>query len=267
MSKVPESVTSVLVIARADIGVMESPRGSNRGPRVNKMLANVGLGPGYAWCDAAANTWGWEALGNKWPMPMTADCDVTLAFARKRKILSSTPQPGDIFLLLRASDRDDAYHTGIVTAVPGDGTVKTIEGNTNEAGSSEGVGVFAKIRPINSNIVFAHWQALLTADTDGAWTVTVGAAKQPMEVVAGVGYTALRPFLTAVRGIENTAKRLGWDASVNAPTWDGEPLPFACRMVEGAAWCPVRAATLWLGATLNIDSGTKTAAVVGLKGT
>lgn len=58
-------------------------------------------------------------------------------------VLAKSPQPGDIFTLAAAS------HVGLVKSVNGSEMV-TIEGNTNEAGSREGDGVYEKKRNVSS---------------------------------------------------------------------------------------------------------------------
>src|SRR5262249_41230984 len=45
----------VLLVAAAEVGIMEQPPGSNRGPKVNQYLASVGLDANagsFAWCAA-----------------------------------------------------------------------------------------------------------------------------------------------------------------------------------------------------------------------
>ena len=43
---------AALRYAQSQVGQREQPKGSNRGPMVDKYLASVGLQPGYAWCQA-----------------------------------------------------------------------------------------------------------------------------------------------------------------------------------------------------------------------
>ncbi|KXK57918.1 MAG: putative peptidoglycan binding domain protein [Chlorobi bacterium OLB7] len=44
--------TAAIAAAKSQLGVLENPLGSNKGPEVNAYLASVGLGPGYFWCMA-----------------------------------------------------------------------------------------------------------------------------------------------------------------------------------------------------------------------
>ena len=46
----PRIFTRVLEIAFSQLGVMEVPPGSNRGPEVEKYLESVGCAPGDPWC-------------------------------------------------------------------------------------------------------------------------------------------------------------------------------------------------------------------------
>jgi hypothetical protein len=72
----------------------------------------------------------------------SAYCPTILADYRARGLVVRSPLPGDQFFVMR---RGTAIHTGLVTKV-GRLSVKTIEGNTNTDGSSNGIGVFRRIR-------------------------------------------------------------------------------------------------------------------------
>jgi hypothetical protein len=76
------------------------------------------------------------------PMPKTAYCPFLFNWGKQHGKLVKTPQRGDIFLV-RGSDRHN--HTGIVTGSSG-GSFQSIEGNTNNDGSRNGVGVFRRTR-------------------------------------------------------------------------------------------------------------------------
>ena len=56
----------------------------------------------------------------------------------------SQVQPGHVFFI----DTGEGHgHTGLVVGRSGN-DLETIEGNTNELGSREGIGVFARTRPV-----------------------------------------------------------------------------------------------------------------------
>ncbi len=140
-------------------GVREDPVGSNRGKDVEAYLASVGLPGGNSWC-AAFVYWcsnrAAATLGRTDPLFRTGGClahwngapgqgakrigtaDATADPSRVR--------PGMIFIM----DHGGGFgHTGLVERVAG-GTITTIEGNSNNAGSREGIGVFRLSRKINS---------------------------------------------------------------------------------------------------------------------
>lgn len=159
----------VVEIAGSLVGVMEKPAGSNRGPQVDKFLKSVGLNPAagsYAWCvafiyycfDEAA-----KSLGLANPMVKTAGVLDLWSKAGARKVPRITTskaagdphlvKPGHIFIMDYGGGRG---HAGIVERVVG-GKLVTIEGNTNDGGSREGVGVFRreqrKIVSINKGFI------------------------------------------------------------------------------------------------------------------
>jgi CHAP domain-containing protein/putative peptidoglycan binding protein len=159
----------VLEVAASQIGVMEQPPGSNRGPQVDKYLRAVGLNPAagsFAWCvafvywcfDQAAQT-----LQEPNPMIKTAGVlDHWDAAGQRgiRRISSATAEdtptlirPGQIFVISTGGGHG---HSGLVELTRG-GKLTTIEGNTNTGGSREGVGVFRresrKIADINTGFI------------------------------------------------------------------------------------------------------------------
>lgn len=115
----------------------------NDGRWVEAILRLVGHTKGAPWCAGFVCLVLDIAFKGHNPLPKTASCDVLLEFARKQGWLQEEPIAGDVFLLMKT--KTDAVHTGIVTAV-GQVSVKTIEGNTNEGGSRDGWGVFARER-------------------------------------------------------------------------------------------------------------------------
>jgi hypothetical protein len=162
-------LAAMLEAAAREIGIMEEPRGSNRGPRVDEYLRAAGLDPAagsFPWC-AAFVFWCAEqaaqGLGRGNPVVRTAG---VLAHWQKagqagvRRIVSAdatadpaSVQPGMIFIM---DFGGGAGHTGLVEQVDG-GRLVTIEGNTNDDGSRDGVGVFRragrKILSINRGFI------------------------------------------------------------------------------------------------------------------
>jgi hypothetical protein len=134
-----------LEIAITQIGVQEAPGHKNTGKDVEKYLACVGLGAGFSWC-MAFDYWCFneaaERLGRKNPLFKTGGV-LEQWRQRKEKFRAQTPQPGDIFIMDHGKGQG---HTGIVEKVNEDGTINTIEGNTNDEGSREGYEVCRRIR-------------------------------------------------------------------------------------------------------------------------
>lgn len=141
---------AALHIALGYNGQEEVPRGSNWGPFVQACLALVGITFAAAWCQAfmyrvyheAA-----EALGVACPIFKTGgvlNCwnntspnnRITKADARPTNIL-----PGYQFIYDHGKGLG---HTGMVVEVFADGSFSTIEGNTDPAGSRNGIGVFKR---------------------------------------------------------------------------------------------------------------------------
>lgn len=256
------------------MSVREKPPGSNDHPRIRKALALCGCPPRNRYCVAMIALWGVEALGQSvWPLPRTADCDVLLAFARRRKILFPSPEVGDVGLLLRPSDHDDAFHAFVVRGLGDDGDgprFATYEGNTNSGGSADGDGCYRRERTDTQHIVFVRWPLLLDdLDEDKAnpWRLFVEVGK-PKEIAFatrdGVGYCRLRSFLNLALGEATTATMLGWDARHSVATWAGEPLDSSLRSMrdeKGETWVSVADACRAFGFKLERDAANRLARV------
>lgn len=158
MSKFTESIVR---IATAEIGVRESPKNSNCGPRVNEYKAAT-------WLDSK-QSWPWCAAFVDWVVQKAmAECGVkeTPTFQRprtagawdlirwslsqdnttstKHRPQASDIAPGDIVVFTFS-------HVGIAaSSADSSGSFATVEGNTDENGSREGGGVYRKTRGIQS---------------------------------------------------------------------------------------------------------------------
>lgn len=162
----------VIEVAVSQIGVREKPPNSNRGPEVDRYLRLVGLNPAdgsFAWCvafvyfcfDQAATQ-----LGVENPMIKTAGVldhwnragkkGIPRLLAADARANPGLIKPGHIFALAVGSKGQG--HTGLVSEVMSDGRFKTIEGNSNDGGAREGVGVFARMRkPFEINRGFVDY--------------------------------------------------------------------------------------------------------------
>ena len=151
-----EFIAKVLEIATGEIGVCEEPPGSNRGKRVGEYQRAVGIDPGEPWCVAflffcfasaarelkVANPI--EQAGCKtgsvldlWNRARRAK-GVTLLLHDDALGDPSKVKPGMIFAISTGGGNG---HVGLVANVVGN-RLETIEGNTNDGGSREGIGVF-----------------------------------------------------------------------------------------------------------------------------
>ncbi|MCI0488265.1 MAG: CHAP domain-containing protein [Blastocatellia bacterium] len=161
-------LTAVLEVAVSQIGVREVPPGSNRGPQVDQYVRSVGLSPTgrFAWCVAFVYFCFEEAakkLERSNPMVKTAGVidhwnkagaqNIPRITAARASNSPSLVKPGHIFVISHGAGLG---HTGLVERVTG-GKLVTIEGNTNEGGSREGIGVFRrpmrKIVSINKGFI------------------------------------------------------------------------------------------------------------------
>ena len=129
---------------------------SNSGPWV-RCYMDGNEGDPWFWCmgfvqtiiDQAATAQGKDF---RTLMPLTYSCDTVGTIGLNKGLLKrftevrrdpSVVKPGDIFLVQKTPF--DWFHTGLITAVH-DSVFETIEGNTNEDGSHNGVGVFKRAR-------------------------------------------------------------------------------------------------------------------------
>lgn len=147
-------LTQVLIIAHHEIGVVETPPGSNSGPVVNQYLSSVKLKPGAPWC-AAFVYWCFEQASTRLnrinPLPRSGSCLYHWRKTKGSKITTaeaignpSLIAPGCVFIINLGKGKG---HMGIVVSVQDD-CIHTIEGNTNTSHSANGIGVFALERKI-----------------------------------------------------------------------------------------------------------------------
>lgn len=132
--------------------------GTNSGPWVDKFLREVGLNPGYAWCDADQSYYEHEAAGKRLPIE-SASVLQTWNMAGQLGWRVSTPARGDLVLYRwTGSGPPFGDHIGIVVSATSVGAywkLNTIEGNTSSgvAGSqSDGDGMYARTRIVSKSM-------------------------------------------------------------------------------------------------------------------
>lgn len=170
-TEAPSPLTKAAIdFAVTQIGVMEKPLGSNRGPEVDEYLRAAGLDPedgSFAWCVAFTHFCyekAAEGLGIPNPHIKTAGVlDHWNRAGAKAKVTRVTNakaiadpglvQPGSLFIIDLGQGTG---HSGMVVEVE-NGRLVTIEGNTNDNGSRNGIGVFQrdarKIASINKGFI------------------------------------------------------------------------------------------------------------------
>jgi lysozyme family protein len=151
--------TAVLGVAAGEVGVMEDPLGSNRGPKVDQYIRATGLDPSqdsYPWCmcfvywcfmQAAQQAHAQNlvpqngSVHGAWEKSQNA-LGVTAVPASAASRDPTQVKPGMVFFIDTGHNHG---HAGIVVANL-NSLLETIEGNTNDNGSSEGIGVFRRTR-------------------------------------------------------------------------------------------------------------------------
>lgn len=147
---------TALDVARTQLGQQEKPLGSNWGVPVQDYLKSVGIGFPASWCLAFVY-WCFKqaAIEMGVPNPLVKTGGVLAAWnkADKKYRVVGDPQPGDIFIM---DFGHGLGHTGIVERVEAD-VVHTIDGNSNDTGSREGIEVVRKVRKRNKMVGYLRY--------------------------------------------------------------------------------------------------------------
>lgn len=138
----PKTRDAVLQIAAWQVGVLESPSGSNR----QKYGEAYGMN-GVAWC--MMFVW-WVFREAGFSLYKTASCTaLTNRYKTAGQWVTSGYKPGDIVMFDFSGKRAKTEHVGIVEAVSADGnTLTTIEGNTGVGNDANGGAVMRRTRNI-----------------------------------------------------------------------------------------------------------------------
>lgn len=148
MSNLIELRDRALALAERFVGVRESG-GRNRGPQIERWLANVNMEPGQPWCAAFVYSMFAESaagLGIDNPIPKAASVAKLWAKAPEH-MRTDRCNRGAVFIHFTDPDKPwSTGHTGFVYGVDGDFAL-TVEGNSNDAGNRDGDGVWHQRRP------------------------------------------------------------------------------------------------------------------------
>jgi len=276
-------IPATLALAGLRLNWHEQPRGSNRGPEVDRINRRAGVPLGSPWCasfvsDCIGETA--QTAGVACPIPITASCDVLLEWARKHGRLFGSAQPGDLFLVM--ASEHDAVHTGFVEAVhTAAGTLTTIEGNSNSSGGREGFEVVRRTRGLRS-LRFVRWQDPVAAGmpAEGS-TLPVQASKPPARVTTPAPWTlyvggssiagaknlgtvpiildaAQVPIRRLARALGFADNRLAWDPTSQGVTFDGKLLPAQVTLVRGEAFGAARKVAAGFGLDVTPDAEART---------
>ena len=151
--------SDALKVAVTQLGVKEKPLGSNGGKEVDMYLKSVGLGTGYSWCMAFIYWCFSEAArvnGDIAPLVKTGGVLAAWNKADKKYRVIGEPQSGDIGIM---SFGNGNGHTFIVEKVAA-GVLQTIEGNSNNDGSRNGVEVVRHQRQMSNKLIKGYLRYL-----------------------------------------------------------------------------------------------------------
>lgn len=145
--------TGIIETYTSQIGIRELS-GNNDGSDVEMYLRSTGLGKGHAWCAAFVN---WVYVRNEIKGPHSAAWSPSW-FPEGKVVANEHGLRGDVFGIYFKSKKRIA-HVGFLDEDFNNekSTVLTVEGNTNEAGSREGDGVYRKRRNKNQISKISCW--------------------------------------------------------------------------------------------------------------
>ena len=140
--------------------VREQPIGSNDGPEVRVYLDYCGISGGAWWCAAFVSYQVHRAsiashVASSWPK--YANCVDIYNWGLKHQLLLAEPGAPSVMLIPGNPRRHQRkyVHTGFVVEYdPSTNTIVTVEGNSNNDGSSNGIGVFRLRRRVTPGMRF-----------------------------------------------------------------------------------------------------------------
>ena len=137
----PKTRDAVLAIAAWQVGVLESPAGSNR-----QKYGEAAGHNGVAWC--MYFVW-WVFREAGFNLYKTGSCtELTNRYKAAGQWVTAGYRPGDIVMFDFTGKRSRTEHVGIVESVQGD-TLTTIEGNTGTGNNANGGAVMRRTRKLS----------------------------------------------------------------------------------------------------------------------
>lgn len=153
------TASDILKIAEAELGVKESPAGSNKVKYNTWYYGKAVSGASYPWCVAFIE-WCFNQIGALSLLnggKKTASCSTLAAYAKKNGLLVTDGYRTGDLVFMNFSGGTTTQHIGFVVSASGS-TVNTIEGNTSSStsGSQSNGGCVAKKSRSKSVIVGAY---------------------------------------------------------------------------------------------------------------
>lgn len=142
----PRTRAAVLQIAAWQLGVLESPAGSNRVKYNSAFYGREVSGAAYPWCMAFV-WWVFREAGFR--LYKTAGCSAFLGRYQAMspgQVIRSGYRPGDIVFFDFSGKKAKTEHVGIVESVGTNGVLTTIEGNTGSGNDANGGSVMRRQR-------------------------------------------------------------------------------------------------------------------------
>ena len=142
----PRTREAVLQIAAWQLGVLESPAGSNAVKYNEAFYGRKVAGNAYPWC--LTFVW-WVFRQAGFSLYKTASCTALVDRYREAspgQIIQQGYRPGDLVFFDFSGRRAKTEHVGIVESVAADGTLTTIEGNTGSGSNANGGAVMRRTR-------------------------------------------------------------------------------------------------------------------------
>lgn len=160
-----------LALAAGEIGVKESPAGSNQVKYNTDYYGRCVSGSAYPWCCAFV-WWVFHALGADGLITKTASCTALLNWMRGRgcQVETSDMAPGDLVFYnwTHGPKGTTANHVGIVESVDGK-SFTAIEGNTSQTSDDNGGAVMRRLRKQNVVLAVARPRYDDPADMPDDW--------------------------------------------------------------------------------------------------
>jgi hypothetical protein len=140
-----EDCEKLRALLQSKVGVREEG-GQNCGAAVLEFQQATYNGPGDSWC-MSFQIWGLRQVLGHCPFPISGRCQTVRDYADKKGWTVGRDQVEEHSIGFVVNAENHAHHTFYVAESPGeDDCFRTIEGNTNDRGDSNGDGVYDRVR-------------------------------------------------------------------------------------------------------------------------